>query len=83
MKVKVVSAACYGYISLLEAYLKRYYPIEFFSSLLSIQDNEVKRKLYIDKIEKLGIKVLIPDINKSNKDFTPLVNNNSILYGWP
>ena len=74
-------AACYGYITLLEAYLKKYYPIEFFASLLSIQDDEDKRKLYIDKIEDLGIKVLLPDINSSNKDFTSLTDKNAILYG--
>ena len=74
-------AACYSYITLLTAYLKRYYPVEFFASVLSIQDNEEKRANYINIAEKMGISVQIPDINISGKDFTPIANMNKILYG--
>lgn len=74
-------AACYSYITLLTAYLKKYYPVEFFASVLSIQDDETKRANYIGIAEKMGISVEIPDVNISNKDFTPIVEDRKILYG--
>ena len=74
-------AACYSYITLLTAYLKKYYPVEFFASVLSIQDSEEKRANYINIAEKMGISVQIPDINLSKEDFTPIAETNKILYG--
>ena len=74
-------AACYSYITLLTAYLKKYYPVEFFAAVLSIQDSEEKRANYINIAEKMGITVQTPDINISNKDFTPIAEESKILYG--
>lgn len=74
-------AACYSYITLLTAYLKKYYPVEFFASVLSIQDSEEKRANYIKIAEKMGISIQLPDINISGKDFTPIADENKILYG--
>ena len=74
-------AACYSYITLLTAYLKRYYPVEFFASVLSIQDSEEKRANYISIAEKMGIEIQTPDINVSLRDFTPIAEENKILYG--
>lgn len=74
-------AACYSYITLLTAYLKRYYPVDFFASVLSVQDDEKKRVKYIPVVEDMGLQVELPDINISNKDFTPLPENFKILYG--
>lgn len=81
MKTRVVKAACYAYITLLTAYLKRYYPVEFFAALLSIQDDEAKRANYIKKAEAMGITIEIPDINSSKRDFTPIASESKILYG--
>lgn len=74
-------AACYSYITLLTAYLKRYHPVEFFASIFSIQDDEEKRAKYIDIAEKMGIKIQTPDVNKSGNDFTPILEEQTILYG--
>ena len=74
-------AACYSYITLLTAYLKKYYPVEFFAALFSIQDNEDKRANYIKIAEEMGITIEIPNINLSKKDFTPIASENRILYG--
>lgn len=74
-------AACYSYITLLTAYLIKYHPIEFFSQLFSTQENEEKRAKYMKIAEDRGIKIAIPDINLSNRDFTPLVEEGTILYG--
>lgn len=74
-------AACYSYITLLTAYLKRYYPVEFFSAVFSIQDDEEKRAKYISVAEEMGITIQTPDVNISGKDFTPIAEENRILYG--
>ena len=74
-------AACYSYITLLTAYLKKYHPVEFFANVFSIQDDEDKRAKYIKIAEKMGIEIKTPDINKSNRDFTPLLEEQTILYG--
>lgn len=74
-------AACYSYITLLTAYLKRYYPVEFFASVLSIQDDEEKRAKNITIAENMGIKIKTPDINTSEKDFLAIIEDKTILYG--
>lgn len=74
-------AACYSYITLLTAYLKTYYPVEFFAALFSIQDDEKKRAGYIKIAEEMGITIDTPDINLSKRDFTPIASENRILYG--
>lgn len=74
-------AACYSYITLLTAYLKTYYPVEFFAALLSIQDSEEKRANYIKIAESMGISIDTPDINLSKRDFTPIAEEKRILYG--
>ena len=74
-------AACYSYITLLTAYLKRYYPVEFFAATFSVQKEEDKRSKYIKVAESMGVKIMTPDINKSDKDFLPLSKEHAILYG--
>lgn len=74
-------AACYSYITLLTAYLIRYYPVEYFSQIFSIQKEEEKRAKYIKVAENRGIRITTPDINLSGRDFTPMPEDLTILYG--
>lgn len=74
-------AACYSYITLLTAYLKKYYPVEFFAAIFSIQDDEEKRVKYITVAEEMGITIQTPDVNISGEDFTPIAEESRILYG--
>lgn len=74
-------AACYSYITLLTAYLKKYFPVEFFASVLSIQSDEDKKANYISIAENMGITIKTPDINISEANFTPIAEKNTILYG--
>lgn len=74
-------AACYSYITLLTAYLKKYYPVEFFAAVFSIQDDEEKRAKYITVAESMDITIQTPDVNLSGNDFTPIAEENRILYG--
>ncbi|WP_317320952.1 DNA polymerase III subunit alpha [Subdoligranulum variabile] len=64
-------AACYAYVAFQTAYLKCHYPHEFMAALLtSVLDNTSKVIEYTSECQRLGIKVLQPDINVSRGGFT-------------
>ena len=65
-------SAAYAFVAYHTAYLKCHYPVEYLSALLSsVADDQEKTQLYIEVALKNGIKVMPPDINKSNAEFTP------------
>ncbi len=65
-------SAAYAFVAYQTAYLKCHYPVEYLSALLSsVADDQDKTQLYIEVALKNGIKVMPPDINKSNAEFTP------------
>ncbi len=73
-------ATAYGIISYRTAYLKSHYPAEYFAALMtSVLDNTGKLREYIADASKIGVRVLPPDINYSNSDFS--VSENSIRFG--
>lgn len=64
-------AACYAYVAFQTVYLKCHYPHEFMAALLtSVLDNTSKVIEYTTECQRLGIKVLQPDINISRGGFT-------------
>lgn len=72
-------AAAYAFVSYQTAYLKCYYPKEFFASLLSsFIDRTDKISGYIKECNKLGIKILPPHINNSSFNFG--VNDDGIIF---
>jgi DNA polymerase-3 subunit alpha len=72
---------CYAFLSYATAYLKTHYTVEFMASLLtSIVDKEDKVQEYFIEAKRLGIPILLPDINESYKGFE-VTNNNEIRYG--
>jgi DNA polymerase-3 subunit alpha len=74
-------AAAYSLITCQTAYLKAYYPVEFFATLLTIErENTDKITKYIADCNRHGISVLPPDINESQTDFTVL-SNTQIRFG--
>ena len=73
-------SAAYAMITYQTAWLKKYYPTEFFASLLTYEaDNTDKIAKYIEEAKSLGIEVLPPDVQKSNAEFTPI--DEKILFG--
>ncbi len=73
-------AAAYGVISYQTAYLKYYHPVEFMASLLtSVIDNSSKVTEYVMTCRNMGIQVLPPDINQSERNF--IAQGDSIRYG--
>ncbi len=74
-------SAAYATISYRTAYLKANYPVEFMTALLtSEKDNTDKIVEYIDEAERMGIKILPPDVNESYANFT-MINKNEIRFG--
>ncbi len=64
--------AGYGLVSYWTAYLKANYPAEYMAGLLtSVKDDKDKSAIYLNECRRMGIKVLPPDVNDSDFDFTP------------
>ena len=64
-------ATCYAWVSYQTAWLKAHYPSEFQASNLTQQSSNMdEMKEIMADCKKGGIKVLNPDINESDKDFS-------------
>ena len=73
-------AACYAVVAYQTAYLKYYYPKEFFAALMtSVMDNVGKVSEYILTCRQMGIRILPPDINEGQSGFS--VSGDAIRYG--
>ena len=73
-------AAAYAVVSYQTAWLKYYYPVEYMAALMtSVIDNPTKVAEYIYVCRQMGIKILPPDINKGEADFS--VDGGDIRYG--
>ena len=73
-------AAAYAVVAYQTAYLKCYYPYDFMAALMtSVKDNTKKLATYIDACRKGNIKLLPPDVNKGEGDFS--VSDNAVRYG--
>ena len=73
-------ATAYAYVSYQTAYLKCHYPCEFMAALLSsVLDNSDKVAEYTDECNRIGIKILPPNVNESNENFT--VSGENIRFG--
>lgn len=72
-------AAAYAVVCYQTAYLKAYYPLEFMAALMtSVIDNPGKVAEYIYNCRQMDIKILPPDINEGEADFT--VKDGAIRY---
>jgi len=64
-------STCYALISYQTAYLKAHYPAEFMAAVLSRNLNDLKKiGFFMDECRRMGIRVLVPDINESYARFT-------------
>ena len=73
-------AAAYAVVSYQTAWLKYYYPVEFMAALMtSCIENPSKVAEYILNCRQMGIKILPPDINRSEGNFS--VEPGGIRYG--
>ena len=73
-------AVAYAVIAFQTAYLKCHYPKEYMAALLtSVLDHSPKVAEYTAECRELGIRLLPPDVNESDADFT--VSGEGIRYG--
>ncbi|MBA4601591.1 DNA polymerase III subunit alpha [Thermoactinomyces mirandus] len=73
-------SAAYGVLAYQSAYLKANYPLEFMAALLqTVVGNHAKLAEYIEEARRMGIRVLPPDVQKSDLTFS--VENSSIRFG--
>jgi len=69
-------AAAYALIAYRTAYLKANYPVAFMTALFNADSGDVERMSFlISESKKMNIVVLPPDINKSEAQFTPEIDN--------
>lgn len=74
-------STCYAYLAYQTGYLKAHYPSEFMAANMQVwRDNAETLKIFTQECQRMGIQLLIPDINESTTDFVVLPNGN-IRYG--
>ena len=73
-------SVAYATIACQMAYLKVYYPLEFYAAILetSSSANDTKFNEYVSEMKKRNISISLPNINESEKKF--IVNNDALLY---
>jgi DNA polymerase III alpha subunit len=73
----------YAFVAYYTAYLKTHYPKQFFATYLSYSKEKIKPFYELNKMaqdaKRFGIKILPPNINKKNLEFS--IENDNIRYG--
>lgn len=72
-------ATCYALVAYQTAFLKAYYPVEYMAALLSLEDDPTKIPSKIEVCKKMGIKIIPPNINRSDSEFS--VHGKEVLFG--
>ncbi|MBR3499200.1 MAG: DNA polymerase III subunit alpha [Selenomonadaceae bacterium] len=72
-------SAAYGLLAWQTAYLKAHFPAEYMAAMMSGTPDADKVASYIELSRRMGIKVLAPDINFSEGNFT--VERGAIRFG--
>ncbi len=62
-------STCYAFVAYQTAYLKAHYPSEYMAAVLNHAGAIEKITFFMEECKRMGIKVLGPDINESQKGF--------------
>jgi DNA polymerase-3 subunit alpha len=69
-------SAAYALIAYQTAWLKVHYPAEYMAALLTaVKRDKDRTALYLDECRQMGLKVLVPDVNRSDIDFSAVDGN--------
>ncbi len=79
----------YAIVAFQTAYMKTYHPVEYMAALLTFEMGSTEKVVeYIEECKRLampdgtrGVKVLPPDVNVSDKDFTPVYVDEDVPKG--
>ena len=73
-------SVAYAYLAYQTAYLKAHYSAYFYAAVLSNEAQDTTKVYkYSNELRSSGLKLLPPDINESDSDFTPL--DNAVRFG--
>ncbi len=64
-------SASYALVSFKSAWLKTYHPAEFMAAVISNQGGYYSAFAYLSEARRMGLKVLLPDVNKSKEAYVP------------
>jgi len=74
-------AAAYGMVAYYTSFMKANYTIEYMTALLSAESADpIKISQAVHECRRMGIDVLVPDINESELDFA--IKNGAIRFGF-
>ncbi|RMD46633.1 MAG: DNA polymerase III subunit alpha, partial [Aquificota bacterium] len=73
-------STAYAYLTYWTAYIKTYYPEEFFAVKLTTEKNDDKFLNILNDMKDFGIELLPPDVNKSLAEFA-IENKGKIRFG--
>jgi DNA polymerase-3 subunit alpha len=62
-------STCYAFVAYQTAYLKAHYPAEYMAAVLNHANALEKLTFFMEECKRMGINVLGPDINESQKGF--------------
>jgi DNA polymerase-3 subunit alpha len=75
-------SACYGLIAYQTAYLKAHYPAAFMAALMTSDFGNIDRiAIEVSESQRMGIKVLPPDVNESFSEFAVVKESGNIRFG--
>ena len=64
-------SAAYGLVAYQTAWLKAHYPAEYMAALLTaVKRDKDRTALYLGECRSMGLRVLVPDVNRSDLDFS-------------
>ena len=63
-------STCYGLVAYQTGYLKANYPPEFMAAVLSNSLGNIEKiTLFMDECKRMGLSLLVPDVNESSRSF--------------
>lgn len=77
-------SAAYALVTFYTSFLKRYYPREFMAAILTLEKNNTDKVVkYVDELKRMQIKLLPPDVNRSDLVFSAAEEDgeDAIIFG--
>ena len=74
-------AYSYGHLTYYTAWLKANYPLEFYTSIISNEEDAKQQAFYMEDARRRGINVLPPNVNESDTGFA-ISSYDDIVYGF-